>query len=202
MFLVRRERICNTRRISSSRPITGSSLPLRAISLRFMAYLPNALNSCCEVCESTVAPLRNSRMAATKSFSVAPLRFSISDAAPRSATRPNKRCSTEAYLSLNVRVKSTARWIVFDVSVEKYCSPLPPETFGRASMACCNSLLSIRTFTPTRPSKKFESESSSFKRAISRCCGSTACCPASRARVTADCRASCALIVSELMFIV
>ena len=41
LFLVRRLRICNTRRISSSRPITGSSLPLRAASFRLMAYFSN-----------------------------------------------------------------------------------------------------------------------------------------------------------------
>ena len=38
LFLVRRLKICNTRRISSSRPITGSSLPLRARSFRLIAY--------------------------------------------------------------------------------------------------------------------------------------------------------------------
>ena len=41
LFFVRRLRICNTRRISSSRPITGSSFPLRAASIRLMAYLFN-----------------------------------------------------------------------------------------------------------------------------------------------------------------
>ena len=39
LFLVRRVKICKTRRISSSRPITGSSLPVFANSLRFLAYL-------------------------------------------------------------------------------------------------------------------------------------------------------------------
>ena len=38
LFLVRRERICNTRRISSSRPITGSSLPSRASVTKSRAY--------------------------------------------------------------------------------------------------------------------------------------------------------------------
>ena len=38
LFFVRRERICNSLRISSSRPITGSSFPLRARSTRFFAY--------------------------------------------------------------------------------------------------------------------------------------------------------------------
>ncbi len=37
LFFVRRERICSTLRISSSRPMTGSSFPLRARSLRFTA---------------------------------------------------------------------------------------------------------------------------------------------------------------------
>ena len=43
LFLVRRDKICNTLLISSSRPMTGSSLPVRAISLRLRAYLPKAL---------------------------------------------------------------------------------------------------------------------------------------------------------------
>ena len=38
LFLVRLLNICNTRRISSSRPMTGSSLPLLACSQRLMAY--------------------------------------------------------------------------------------------------------------------------------------------------------------------
>ncbi len=37
LFLLLRERICSVRRISSSRPITGSSLPARASSFRFLA---------------------------------------------------------------------------------------------------------------------------------------------------------------------
>ncbi len=42
LFFVLLDRICNTRRISSSRPITGSSFPLRARSFRLMAYLLRA----------------------------------------------------------------------------------------------------------------------------------------------------------------
>ncbi len=43
LFLVRRLRICKTRRISSSRPITGSSLPERAFSFRLTAYFSSEL---------------------------------------------------------------------------------------------------------------------------------------------------------------
>jgi hypothetical protein len=42
LFLVRRERTWITRRISSSRPITGSSLPLRASAVRSRPYFSRA----------------------------------------------------------------------------------------------------------------------------------------------------------------
>ena len=42
LFLVRRLRICITRWISSSRPITGSSLPWRAASVRSTLYFSSA----------------------------------------------------------------------------------------------------------------------------------------------------------------
>ncbi len=201
LFLVRRERICSTRRISSSRPITGSSFPERAIALRSTAYLPSASNCCSEVCESTVAPLRKTRMASSSSFSAAPERFSSSDAALRSATRPSSRCSVEAYLSLNFRVKSTARCMVRVHSCEKKGSPAP-STRGSAATARFASSRSRRTFTPVRPSRNAASESSSRTRTASRCSGSTACCPCSPASDTAPCSASCALIVRLLMFMI
>ncbi len=42
LFLVRRERIWTIRRISSSRPITGSSLPVRARAVRSRPYFARA----------------------------------------------------------------------------------------------------------------------------------------------------------------
>ena len=140
-------------------------------------------------------------MASISSFSEAPARFSRSAACPRSATRPSSRCSTEAYLSPKFFVKSTARWMTRDASCEKYCSPLPPSTRGSCPTARSTSPRSPRTFTPTRPSRKVASESSSRISTASMWSGSTACCPRSRARVSAACSASCALMVKVLMFI-
>ena len=201
LFFVRRERICSTRRHSSSRPITGSSLPVRASSLRFIAYLPNASNSFSAVCESTVAPLRNCRTASIRSLSVAPFCFSSSAATPRSATRARSRCSTDAYLSLNFFVKSTARCTTFVISPVKYSS-LPPDTFGSRDRASDTPLRKFGRFTPTRPSRKEPKFSSSATKTANRCSGSTACCPACRATETALCSACCAFIVNTLMFIV
>ena len=42
LFLVRRDRIWMARRISSSRPMTGSSFPSRAAAVRSRAYLASA----------------------------------------------------------------------------------------------------------------------------------------------------------------
>ena len=44
LFFVRRTRTCITRRISSSRPITGSILSLRARSVKSVQYLSRALS--------------------------------------------------------------------------------------------------------------------------------------------------------------
>lgn len=43
LFFMRRDKICKTRRISSSRPITGSSLPFYACLFKLIAYLFSAL---------------------------------------------------------------------------------------------------------------------------------------------------------------
>ena len=69
LFLVLRERMCITRLISSSRPITGSSLPEAARWLRFMAYFSNALYFASAFWSLTLLPLRNSKMAARSFFS-------------------------------------------------------------------------------------------------------------------------------------
>ena len=66
LFFVRRESTCMTRRISSSRPMTGSMLPRRAASVRSRPYfssvwyLPSGFWSvtrcdpltCCSACKS------------------------------------------------------------------------------------------------------------------------------------------------------
>ncbi|COZ05924.1 Uncharacterised protein [Mycobacterium tuberculosis] len=42
LFLVRRDSTCTTRRISLSRPMTGSSLPSRARAVRSVEYFCSA----------------------------------------------------------------------------------------------------------------------------------------------------------------
>ena len=63
LFFVRRDRTWIVRRISSSRPITGSSLPSRATSVRSRAYFFSASYWFSADAESAVRPLRRSSMA-------------------------------------------------------------------------------------------------------------------------------------------
>ena len=78
LFLVRRERICSKRRISSSRPITGSSFPSRALLVRSTAYFSKALKVSSEEAEDTFSPWRNFAIAAAQFFTVAPCCFNQS----------------------------------------------------------------------------------------------------------------------------
>ena len=72
LFLVRRERTWMTRRISSSRPMTGSSLPWRASSVRSRPYFSRAWNVSSGVAEVTRWLPRTSRRAASSASRVTP----------------------------------------------------------------------------------------------------------------------------------
>ncbi len=102
LFLVRRDRTCIARRISSSRPMTGSSLPLRASSVRSRVYLasdwyfPSASGSVTRCVPRTSASAFMSASLRT------PASFRARLAAPWSlASSASRRCSLETYSSLN-----------------------------------------------------------------------------------------------------
>ena len=72
LFLVRRDSTWITRRISSSRPITGSSLPSRASAVRSRPYFSSALYCCSASGESTWREPRSFLSAATSAPCEAP----------------------------------------------------------------------------------------------------------------------------------
>mmetsp|Transcript_13868 Transcript_13868/g.25260 ORF Transcript_13868/g.25260 Transcript_13868/m.25260 type:complete len:208 (-) Transcript_13868:744-1367(-) len=95
LFLVLRDRICMHRRISSSRPITGSNFPFAAASVRSRAYFVSA-----SYCDSgfwlvTLELPRIFLTASSTSFSVRP--NSRRSLVPNrvSLHTAKKRCSTE-----------------------------------------------------------------------------------------------------------
>mmetsp|Transcript_770 Transcript_770/g.2745 ORF Transcript_770/g.2745 Transcript_770/m.2745 type:complete len:282 (-) Transcript_770:114-959(-) len=75
LFFVLRERIWMTRRISSSLPITGSSLPEAARSTRSMPYFSNASKVDSAVFDSTFFPCRMLSTALRAILSVNPASF-------------------------------------------------------------------------------------------------------------------------------
>ncbi len=95
LFLVRRERIWITRRISSSRPMTGSSLPARASSVRSLVYFSSVRYWLSASGLLTRAPPRSSFKASLIRAGVAPPERSASPQAPFSAAAASSRCSVE-----------------------------------------------------------------------------------------------------------
>ncbi len=77
LFLVRRESTWMVRRISSSRPITGSSLPARAASVRSREYFFSASYWLSAEGEFAVRPWRSALMAALRFCGVTPARARI-----------------------------------------------------------------------------------------------------------------------------
>ena len=94
LFLVRRERTCMTRRISLSRPMTGSIFPSRARAVRSVPYfssvwyLPSGFSSV------TFWLPRTDLMDSRAFASVRPLSLSNLPAGESDFSAPNKKCST------------------------------------------------------------------------------------------------------------
>ncbi len=96
LFFVLRERTWITRRISSSRPMTGSSLPASARAVRSRPYFSSAWYVPSGSCDVTFCPPRTSWRAA-------------SSASRGTTSRARSRCSTDANSSPSSRMVSKAR---------------------------------------------------------------------------------------------
>ncbi len=151
LFFVRRLSTWMTRRISSSRPMTGSSLPARAASVRSRPYFCSAsyrfsgfwsVTRCDPriwvnefITVSRVMPRCVSRRTAS-------VRDAVSNAA-------RSRCSVLTYSSPNARASSSAFWssvrkLPLSVGCAEYCS------FGALSRIDSNALAISAGETPAR----------------------------------------------------
>ena len=97
LFLVRRARIWMVRRISSSRPITGSSLPDSARAVRSMQYFSSAWRCSSAFSLCTFSPPRSFSMAASTFALVAPAALSAEPSSPLSSSA----ASTNSSLAMN-----------------------------------------------------------------------------------------------------
>ena len=140
LFFVRRLSMCKVLRISSSRPITGSSFPALAISFRFFAYLLSALNCVSCVWEFTLSPLRNSFIDAIKPFSVSPASFNNFEAASEPFKIASNKCSGVINSSPNVFKPLFARSTILFASLPNDWAG-SPETTGNFLISSSSLLL-------------------------------------------------------------
>ena len=165
LFLVRRERTWITRRISSSRPITGSSLPLRASAVRSR---PN-FSSACAV-DSGLGEVtfcgRTSAIAASSASRSAGTRPSRR---PRSAPAAGgrSRCTRRRAGPSRVSAVRSAAARAEDI---RGSSPSPP-SFGSAATASLARAAIVAVSAPTRCRIGTTSPSGWSSSATSRCGG-------------------------------
>ena len=172
LFLVRRCRTWMVRRISSSRPMTGSSLPSSARWVRSMVYFSSALRPSSAFGSSTRSPPRVLSMARSRASRVSPAARRISPSRPRSSSAASAKSSLEMYwsflcwASLSVRLRSLPR------SFEGMTSPPVPSTRGRRFRAWVSWLRSAATSTPAWARSGRTVPPSSSSRAAITCTGS------------------------------
>ncbi len=137
LFLVRRLRIWITRRISWSRPITGSSLPSRARAVRSVENFSSALYEASASGLVTLAPPRTCGIASRILSAVTPLVFRIFAASFGVASAmPSSRCSVETYSSpISFIAFSAAAIACVSWRLACGCAVDDPEALGSATRA-------------------------------------------------------------------
>ena len=110
LFLVRRERTWITRRISSSRPMTGSSLPSSAACVRSRPNFCSDWYLSSGFWSVTRCGPRTASIASSTALWVAPLRLRIFATSPAWAeVSASRTCSVEMYSSLSLPASRSAR---------------------------------------------------------------------------------------------
>ncbi len=194
LFFVRRCRIWMQRRISSSRPMTGSSLPWRARSVRSSVYFDSAWRCDSSACPCTVSPPRTSSTAFSSAAFVTPACLSTRPVSPLSAAAASRKSSEAMYWSPRFCASLSATFKRFVRSRPIITSPGVPWTFGRRATASAALFLSVLALPPAlamRPAMP-----SSATSAASRWGGSMYWLSLPSAALCASARASWSLVVS------
>ncbi len=182
LFLVRRDRTWMTRRISSSRPMTGSSLPWRARAVRSRVYfsrtwyLPSGSGSVTR-CEP-----RTAARALRTASSLTPFARRTREASfLPSLSMARKRCSVETYSSLSSSASLRAASRIWRRAGESVDSP-PPLTLGRRPSAASMSARILAAGAPILARMALTMFSSWARKLASRCSGRISWWPISSAK--------------------
>ena len=160
------------RRISSSRPITGSSLPLRANSVKSMVYFLSASRWPSTSGASTLAPPRTASIAACIATLFKPCWRANLPASDLSSHNTNKTISDAKNWSPRFSASFSAKLNKLLVSRPNCTSPPLPDTLAILSMAALSDCVNAATLTPARCSNEFADISASFKSANNKWGGS------------------------------
>ena len=202
LFLVLRERMRITRRISASRPMTGSSLPARASATTSTPYFSRASYRASGSSEVTRWLPRTAARACRKRSRVTPAAAKARAAPlpPPSPIRARARCSTETNSSFSRAASASAAARASERPRAMCGSVPPPETRGALSSSVrCRERSSCGS-APRRSRTRGTTPSGSCRRAAARCGRSTSGWPRRRAMLRASWRASWDLRVSLLAF--
>src|SRR5512141_456880 len=195
LFFVRRERTWIARRISSSRPITGSSFSRRAASVRSRQYFSRAWYFASGF-SSVIRGVPRMAVRAERSASrVTPCFRRRSATFPGSDAKARRKCSAERNSSLNASASERARR---NRGSRRGDSPrvTAPDTFGSDASNFSTSDSSRWGETPVRARSSPATPPSWRRNAQRRCSASTSAWPRSDAIRTASCSASWDFTVS------
>mmetsp|Transcript_3709 Transcript_3709/g.10720 ORF Transcript_3709/g.10720 Transcript_3709/m.10720 type:complete len:466 (-) Transcript_3709:276-1673(-) len=175
LFFVRRERIWIARRISSSRPITGSSFPSLAAFVRSLAYLLRA-SYLPSGSWSDTRPLPRISLMASSSFFASRFSWRSSDSPKRrSSFRARTRCSMDTYSSFHLALISWAL-VTTPSRFRPRTWPASPVTLGwrlmKASVTSSSLEGSLPAFWKMRRARPLGCSSMD----LTRCSVSTICC--------------------------
>src|SRR6266545_3794118 len=173
LFLVRRDSTCTTRRISSSRPITGSSLPPRASATRSRPKRSSAWYLDSGSWSVTRLAPRTCSSASRIAWRVTPASVSRVAAWSEPSERASSRCSVETYWSPRAEASRRARSIRRAVCGDSTTSCSGPYTLGMRPSASPARALSAPGSAPARRTSGKTIPSGSDRRAVSRCSGWT-----------------------------
>ena len=188
LFFVRRASTCTTRRISPSRPITGSSRPSRARAVRSTEYLSTADSPPSASAEVTRLEPRESLNAFARVSVRTPRSTRIFRASLVTAESASSRCSVATKESPNPSARVSA-----SASTRASAPDMPgwlteePWALGSCVMAPCAAACTTAGSTPAPASSGATVLSGERKRACSRCTGSVEGLPAvSAVRIAAE----------------
>ena len=196
LFLVRRCRICIVRRISSSRPMTGSSLPRRARSVKSSVYFLRASRWPSASAEPTDSPPRTKLIADSSDLRLKPFSRAALPSSPLSSAKTNKKSSPAIYWSPRL-LASFSVWLSQLSSVRPICtSPFVPCTWGNLSIMISEAFSKPLILTPARV-KRLRAPPSCWRSiANKRCSGSMNWLSFDKAKLWASPNASWNLVVN------